>query len=61
MVWERVVIPGGPSPRAEHATCIVSQSLYLFGGYNGSSCLNDLWILDLGTTSHMLLKQQGNK
>ncbi|EEA05890.1 kelch motif family protein [Cryptosporidium muris RN66] len=38
-----------PPARACHTLSRVFNKLYLFGGYNGSHCFNDLWMFDLVT------------
>ncbi|KAL6073584.1 Serine/threonine-protein kinase 4 [Balamuthia mandrillaris] len=36
-----------PSARSQHSATTVGQQLFVFGGFDGTSCLNDLFILDL--------------
>jgi hypothetical protein len=48
-VWTRVATRGTPpAPRHFHNTCIVNNSLYVFGGYDGSAWRSDVVALDLG-------------
>ena len=44
------------SARAQHAACVTddNKNLFIFGGYDGTKCLNDVWHLDLGS---MALRQ----
>lgn len=45
---EDVIISGKPPcARANHGSCIVKNTFYLFGGWNGMHLLNDLYILNL--------------
>ncbi|KAF9264171.1 hypothetical protein L218DRAFT_979773 [Marasmius fiardii PR-910] len=39
-----------PPPRGGHAMCIDHRSslIYVFGGFNGQQCLDDLWVYDIG-------------
>ena len=43
-------------PRAQHAAAVTASGkfCFIFGGYDGAKCLNDLWLLDL---SDMGLRQ----
>ena len=40
-----------PSPRVGHGLAAIEsfQKLYMFGGYDGTKCFNDLDVLDLDT------------
>jgi hypothetical protein len=38
-----------PPPRASHASCVIANGLYVFGGIYDKCLLNDLWRLDLVT------------
>lgn len=46
-----------PEPRANHSACLVEmnndqqQYMYIYGGYNGSKALSDMWRFDLETQS----------
>ena len=35
---------------SQHAAAVTGDGKYafIFGGYDGTKCLNDLWLLDLG-------------
>ncbi|KAL9658379.1 hypothetical protein ABK040_015699 [Willaertia magna] len=39
-----------PTPRYDHSTCLVSNLLFIFGGYNNTTALNDLYMFDINTT-----------
>ena len=49
--WEEVQVSGDERPGCRENNGVVisdsSKSIYLFGGYNGSSWLNDLWKFDI--------------
>jgi len=48
--WSIPVVAGKPpSARACHTTTRLGRKLYMFGGYDGSKCFNDLDVLDLDT------------
>jgi N-acetylneuraminic acid mutarotase len=49
---ERVMTKGrAPKPRGSHAAAVLGTKMYIFGGSNGSERFNDLWVLDLGTST----------
>lgn len=49
----------GPSPRTEHAVAAVdSQRFFLFGGFNGKTRLNDLWVFDSTEMSWLKIQPQ---
>ncbi|EFJ04563.1 hypothetical protein SELMODRAFT_432297 [Selaginella moellendorffii] len=50
--WSKPVMKGThPSPRDSHSSTAVGSKLYVFGGTNGTSLLNDLFVLDTATTT----------
>ena len=50
MSWNRPSAPGqGPCPRCAHTTNYYKNKLYVFGGWNGSRMVNDLYILNVAT------------
>mmetsp|Transcript_22258 Transcript_22258/g.71653 ORF Transcript_22258/g.71653 Transcript_22258/m.71653 type:complete len:457 (+) Transcript_22258:2-1372(+) len=52
MVWSRVTTEGrSPPPRANHGATTVGSQVFVFGGWNGSERLNDLWAFN-PITSH---------
>ncbi|KAJ1979333.1 hypothetical protein H4R35_001555 [Dimargaris xerosporica] len=48
-----------PPSRAYHSSCIQDHKLYVFGGCNGDVFYNDLWAMDLTTSTWTLLRPQG--
>lgn len=42
-----IAVVENPCPRYVHSTCSYKNNLYMFGGYNGESYLNDLYRYDL--------------
>ena len=54
MVWRQVQARGViPEPRADHASAYMedTKEMFLFGGWNGSTRLNDFYILDTVTST----------
>jgi hypothetical protein len=50
LVWSKPKVGGQkPSARACHTMSRVGRKLYMFGGYDGEKCFNDIDILDLDT------------
>jgi N-acetylneuraminic acid mutarotase len=51
--FELVGISSHPSARYYHSMCFVPEEnkVYLFGGYNQSGALNDLWCFDLSSST----------
>lgn len=50
--WERVTVLGHTRPGCRENNGVVigdCSRMYLFGGYNGSTWLNDLWMFDIDT------------
>lgn len=47
--WRNVQDVGGmrPPPRANHSSSIIQHNLYIFGGWDGSKRLNDLFVFSL--------------
>lgn len=50
-----------PSPRACHTLSRVNDKLYLFGGYDGQKCFNDIDVFDLDTFSWIQPKVSGTE
>ena len=48
--WKRIE-PNGtiPAPRSGHTSVQSKGTMYIFGGFSGSKCFNDLYSLDLST------------
>eukprot|EP00397_Hematodinium_sp_SG-2012_P019350 GEMP01019877.1.p1 GENE.GEMP01019877.1~~GEMP01019877.1.p1 ORF type:complete len:515 (+),score=55.52 GEMP01019877.1:19-1563(+) len=52
--WQRGVTSGNaPAARACHTLSRLGWKLYMFGGYDGTKCFNDMDILDLETMTWM--------
>ncbi|EFJ04741.1 hypothetical protein SELMODRAFT_432129 [Selaginella moellendorffii] len=50
--WSKPVMKGThPSPRDSHSSTAVKSKLYVFGGTDGTSPLNDLFVLDTATNT----------
>ena len=48
--WSQPMLSGAPpSARACHTTTRMGRKLYMFGGYDGTKCFNDVDVLDLET------------
>ena len=61
--WTQLKADGnsdGPSQRNVHATSPTDTGFLLFGGYDGSSRLNDVWEYTRSTNSWTQLKADGN-
>ncbi len=49
--WNRLEVSGKiPPPRHSHSLIAVGTKIYLFGGHDGSTWLNDLYAFDTGDT-----------
>jgi len=48
--WSAPQTQGCPGPRAAHSCDIIDGRLYVFGGWNGKRALNDLHVLDVGSS-----------
>ncbi|OEH79529.1 kelch repeat protein [Cyclospora cayetanensis] len=60
--WKAPQVSGQkPSARACHTLSRVRQKLFLFGGYDGHRCFNDIEILDLETLAWIQPKVSGEK
>jgi hypothetical protein len=59
--WERVEVnPESPRPGCRENNGVVigdCSRMYLFGGYNGSTWLNDLWMFDIDTRSWTCMQE----
>jgi len=50
--WSQAQPSGhGPGPRRAHTATLVGHKIYVFGGGDGKKALNDVYILDTGTTN----------
>ncbi|KAL8275711.1 hypothetical protein Esti_000274 [Eimeria stiedai] len=60
--WRRPQVSGqAPSARACHTFSRVREKLFLFGGYDGHRCFNDIEVLDLETLVWMQPMVSGEK
>eukprot|EP00744_Colponema_vietnamica_P003773 GILI01005726.1.p1 GENE.GILI01005726.1~~GILI01005726.1.p1 ORF type:complete len:497 (+),score=112.38 GILI01005726.1:197-1687(+) len=58
--WSKPVVSGQlPSARACHTMTRVGRKLYMFGGYDGAKCFNDVDVLDLDTMTWIQPRPQG--
>lgn len=54
ITWQKAMTSGtSPSARACHTLTRLAHKLYMFGGYDGAKCFNDMDILDLETMTWM--------
>lgn len=54
LVWHKAPTSGTPpSARACHTLTRLAHKLYMFGGYDGAKCFNDMDIIDLETMTWM--------
>ncbi|CAI5502357.1 unnamed protein product [Closterium sp. Naga37s-1] len=59
--WSKPNIKGTPpSPRDSHTSTVVGSRMFVFGGTDGSSGLNDLYMLDTSTNTWTRLAAQGD-
>jgi len=62
MTWRKVSTTGeGPQQRANHSSCILEETgeLFVFGGWNGTTRLNDIHILNTDTCNWTCPKING--
>lgn len=45
-----------PSSRAGHSAIYHENKMYVFGGFNGTTCFNDLWVFDLENLGWLEIK-----
>ena len=58
--WSEPAIKGPPpTPRDSHSCTVIGDSLFVFGGTDGSKLLNDLHILDTCAEINILDSHQG--
>lgn len=54
MNWETRKVYGiAPCPRGYHTTILFDSRLFLFGGYDGKSVYDDVYILDLSACAYL--------
>ncbi|KAH8828334.1 hypothetical protein DL96DRAFT_1602742 [Flagelloscypha sp. PMI_526] len=49
----RQVLGRQPSTRGYHAALLADARIFMFGGYNGGSAFDDVWILDLAGSAYL--------
>lgn len=49
----RIVLGKPPSIRGYHASILADSRLFLFGGFNGRSVFDDVYILDLAAGAYL--------
>jgi len=60
VVWSKAQMSGAqPSARACHTLTRLAHKLFMFGGYDGARCFNDMDIIDLQTMTWMQPALQG--
>ena len=50
---ERATAGKSPSSRGHHSAVLIDSRLYIIGGFDGSSTLDDVWILDLAASAYL--------
>lgn len=57
-MWKQVQTPEKerPPPRANHSSTVWQSKLYIFGGWDGTKRLNDLYSYDVLTNKWMELR-----
>ena len=59
-MWRALKTEGqNPSPRANHSSAVIKNNLCIFGGWDGSKRLNDLYYLDTGLIFFFSKKKKG--
>jgi len=60
--WVEATNPAvpGPCPRRGHATAVLGDKVYLFGGFDGEKRLDDIWVFDISTRTWLPLRCTGN-
>jgi N-acetylneuraminic acid mutarotase len=54
--WETLAVKGeSPSARSAHTAVVVGNCMYVFGGWNGVHCMNDLHELNFETNTWTLI------
>ena len=61
-MWTKYETIGNrPKPRENNGAQIYKGKMYVFGGYDGNSWLNDFYALDLVTLQWSLVEQKGQR
>lgn len=54
MAWEsRKVYGQAPAPRGYHTMLLHDSRLFMFGGYDGKTFYNEVYILDLSASAYL--------
>lgn len=62
MTWYEPTVEGSPpTPRVSVTGCLVNQTVYFFGGFDGATWINDLHTLDLQNMIWNKKKTYGSK
>jgi len=57
MEWIKLQTTGdAPSPRGYHASVLHDSRLFVFGGFDGEKCFDELYMLELGTLAYLPLQ-----
>lgn len=51
--WSLIPSPLSPCPRSLHVSCVYSSSIYIFGGYDGGSRVNDFYRYEIGNNNSL--------
>ncbi len=44
--WQQLTTTGEPpAARSAHTAVVIGDSMFVFGGWNGNLCMNDLYLL----------------
>ncbi|KAG2441016.1 hypothetical protein HXX76_003869 [Chlamydomonas incerta] len=57
--WQPNTTGDQPPPRRNHVAALVGGRLYIHGGFNGTECLDDAWVLDPQTWHWERLRTTG--
>lgn len=59
-LWKRIDANGNiPSARADHTAVLWRDAMYVFGGFDGTHCNNELWKYDIKSERWTLLTTRG--
>jgi hypothetical protein len=47
--WSKINCKNAPPARHLHAATVLSNKMYIFGGFNGNDTLSDFWCFDFGS------------
>lgn len=58
--WVKVIDNAPPVARYLHTAVVYNKKMYIFGGYNATTYLSDLWSYSTDTNSWQQVQQKGN-